>query len=87
MVSIKKDLKEELKEKRIRVEDPFTPTRIGEYQLLRLLGKESYGNVYMATNKQEQLVALKETQMKVDSKSIKRIRNEIEILRLLNILM
>jgi len=81
MVDTKKDLKEELKGKRIRVENPFTPTRIREYQLLRLLGKGSYGNVYMATNKQEQLIALKEIQAKGDSKSLRRIKNEIEILK------
>lgn len=79
-----KDLKEELKGKRIRLEDPFTPTSIGGYHLLRLLGKGSFGKVYMATDKLGKVFAVKEINYVTETKILKRIQNEIEILKVLD---
>eukprot|EP00826_Nyctotherus_ovalis_P041528 TRINITY_DN419_c0_g1_i1.p1 TRINITY_DN419_c0_g1~~TRINITY_DN419_c0_g1_i1.p1 ORF type:complete len:203 (-),score=54.98 TRINITY_DN419_c0_g1_i1:469-1077(-) len=73
---------EEFKGKKLKVvEDPFTPTEIGQYRLMKLLGKGSFGDVYMATNKHGLLVALKEIRSKTDAKSLLRIHNEISILQ------
>lgn len=77
-----KDSEEELKGKELKVvEDPFAPTEIGQYRLLRLLGKGSFGNVYMAVSKLGRFVALKEIRSKTDAKSLLRIHNEISILQ------
>lgn len=81
MVDVKENLREELKSKRASVDDPFTPTAIGEYSLKKLLGKGSFGNVYLATNKLGQLIAIKEIHSETDSKSLQRIHNEISILK------
>lgn len=81
MTGISQGPKEELKGKRLNVEDPFTPTTIGNYHLMKLLGKGSFGEVYLATNKQGKTFALKEIKSKTDSKSLLRVRNEISILK------
>eukprot|EP00826_Nyctotherus_ovalis_P020356 TRINITY_DN16389_c0_g3_i2.p1 TRINITY_DN16389_c0_g3~~TRINITY_DN16389_c0_g3_i2.p1 ORF type:complete len:278 (-),score=37.41 TRINITY_DN16389_c0_g3_i2:379-1122(-) len=72
------DPKEEMKD--IQFDSFFTPTKIGDYQLLKLIGKGSFGNVYMAVNKFGKTVALKEIKNNTDAKGLKRIQNEISIL-------
>lgn len=75
------DPKEELKGKRVRVEDPFTPTRIGKYCLTKLLGKGSFGSVYLASNKEGKVVVLKEIRSEDDPKNLLRIQTEVDILK------
>jgi len=57
------------------------PEKIGEYKLLKLVGKGAFGNIFEAKNKSGKLVAIKELQATTDSKEAKRIQNEILVLK------